>query len=76
MAFKMKEFSGFGNSPLKDDKKKQPTVKEDIATLEKMWTDSKQYKRLVAAGAPPEAIAKARAKFSGIKTEKNITKKK
>jgi len=66
----MAGWGGYQNSPLKKD------IKEDQATYEKMWTDSKQYKRLVAAGAPPEAIAKAKAKWSGVDTGKNITKKK
>ena len=63
MAFKMKKFSGFGNSPLKNDKKKQPTVKEDTAKLDEVWKNTKQYKRLVAAGAPDEAIQKAKEKW-------------
>ena len=43
MTYKMNGFSGFGNSPLKQDNKKKKEIKKIEADLEKLQKLKKQY---------------------------------
>ena len=46
-------------------RKEETSIEQEAETYERMWKDSDEYKNLVAANAPIDVIAKAKAKWSG-----------